>query len=469
MTETSDKKTSEGKEQNVVDLVKEKEKRDQEKSGKKGTNEKKELSLFNVIQTLIPCINHAQARFPLPPFPHRWYLIQHNDGVKACYEKREKGLHSVTEKYCRQELIQYVHRYLGNPRYHKYHLTMRQATEVIEHWISVTPAATPKLFSFQDDPEDALAYVRLPWTKGGTEETPTPLFDEFLSRSSNPKALQEWIGSIFIEESNLQQYVWLYGEGGDGKGALVRALEATMTGLFASKTGTFTEYSMRVFVGKRLVVIPDSDNPKFISSGVFKSLTGNDSIEVNGKFEHQYTYRHFAKILMASNERPLIRSLKSDGRRLIYIEITPPAEKPTGAEKDEYEKAILLESRFFFKKCVDLFISNRKSLGEEISASKESEEDLKELLKANHEDFASWVETDFKFGEEFTMRWHDLATFVKDQELKQDYRKVTKEFAEYLKQVHGIKHMQRREGVRKFDKKGPKLFWGISKRLHSER
>lgn len=115
----------------------------------------------------------------------------------------------------------------------QYCLTVKQAKEAVAYWVSVTPSlpAIPKIVAEKDFA--GLCFHRLPFNFE-REKKPTPIFDEFFSRCTNAKAIKAWIGSLLYDNASRQQYVWLHGEGGDGKGSLTRFLQAILGPSYAS-------------------------------------------------------------------------------------------------------------------------------------------------------------------------------------------------------------------------------------------
>lgn len=153
-----------------------------------------------------------------------------------------------------------------------------------------------------------------------------PLFSEFLSRVSNSKALCAFIWSLFEPGSNTHQYLWIYGDGGNGKSSLGDFLSRCLGPSYMSKNAV-NSYGNRNFsatlVGKRLAVFEDSNSTRFIQSGQFKEVTGGGSVEVEAKYENSYTTKLFVKFLFLSNFAPELSSKKADLRRIILCKVAP--------------------------------------------------------------------------------------------------------------------------------------------------
>lgn len=151
-----------------------------------------------------------------------------------------------------------------------------------------------------------------------------PIFSEFLNRTTNARALCAFIWSLFEESANLQQYVWLYGDGGNGKSSLGDFLARLLGPTYMSKNAA-NAYNNKHFsaslVGKRLAVFEDSNAVKFVQSGTFKEITGGGQVEVEQKYEPAYSIKLACKIMVLSNHEPEISSQKADLRRLILCNV----------------------------------------------------------------------------------------------------------------------------------------------------
>ncbi|QBY43702.1 hypothetical protein ArsFIN_22700 [Arsenophonus nasoniae] len=73
------------------------------------------------------------------------------------------------------------------------------------------------------------------------------------------------------------------------------------------------------FVSKRLITIPDQ--PKYIGEATgAKAITGGDLIEIDPKYEHQYS-TVIRAVVIATNNTPMIFTERADGvarRRVIF-------------------------------------------------------------------------------------------------------------------------------------------------------
>lgn len=205
--------------------------------------------------------------------------------------------------------------------------------------------------------EKGYAYHRLAfdqkWLDEWTLEERCPLFSELMDRTTNAEALMAWIGSLFDPKSPRQQYIWLTGRGGDGKGTLIRRLAKLMGPSFASEQtpGRSDRFWTCGLIGKRLVVFGDMDSAEFVTTGLFKGLTGEDQVRVEFKGGSTMSLVLPLKFLFSSNKVPTISLTPADQRRIILCEIAAPTE----LYKGDYEQALEKEMPDFISWCINRY------------------------------------------------------------------------------------------------------------------
>ena len=228
-------------------------------------------------------------------------------------------------------------------------LSMPALIKHVDNWsIRVDPVKEePKSIALLDDP--TIAYNRVDFTP---KEGSCPTFDEFMGRCTNRDAFQAFIWSLFEPKADRQQYLWITGEGGDGKSSCIRFLEEVMCGAFVPISATDAyqnRYFTANFIGKRLAVFPDANSRNFVGSERFKQLTGGDAIPIENKFEKPYAAKLDTKFILLSNTEPALSGKSSDMRRLILIHI----EKFTGQRlnQDLYLESWMSEREAILYKC----------------------------------------------------------------------------------------------------------------------
>ncbi len=290
--------------------------------------------MINGTHTKLP---HMEERFLLARVsPTEDLIIQEVDGV--CH---------ISSK---ERLVNAIIRHGIGTGIDEYALTSDQAMRVANHWKAVTePVERPSHFSFAN--QSGHTFHRIPFSvptiiSADEAKEQCPLFMEVLGRMSNNQAFAAWLGSLFVPESDLQQYVWIYGEGQNGKGSLAEFIRYLLGDSYFATTppardDKFWSYFL---IDKRVVCFPDCPETKFITSGFFKSLTGGDAVRAEKKGGAAFTVRLACKYFILSNERPDISGSAADTRRPIYCELDaidgPP--DPRYIEKLKDEAAAIL-------------------------------------------------------------------------------------------------------------------------------
>jgi hypothetical protein len=248
-----------------------------------------------------------------------------------------------------QEVTKYIDTYLFTRK--GYLWGPIQLKHFVDYWTMLArPVAQPATWRWKGDP--GLTYHRLPWERGVTGETPT--WDTMFERmDANGPALKQWIGSLFDPASDRQQYVWMYGQGNDGKGSLLRFLERVFGNAFKScevpeKGDKFWSYGN--VLGKRLVAFPDTNSLGFPASGFFKMLSGGDAIPMEIKGGAAFSTRIDTKFIYGSNGRPSLSSEKADLRRIIFVEFTPMQGEPVDGAA--FEERLWEEGGAFLTRCI---------------------------------------------------------------------------------------------------------------------
>lgn len=280
----------------------------------------------------------------------------------------------VPETAVAADLIKYCETTLAD--HDDYQLTAREALACVDYWaMSTPPAKAPKAFAWPD--EKGLAFTRLPWHPVADRIAPT--WELILQRMSNAEAFKAWIGSLFDEQSYMQQYVWLHGKGNEGKGCINRFLMKVFGPAYCSKQPKERgdKFWTHELLGKRLVVFPDCNDQAFVTSGMFKSLTGGDPIPVEAKGEMSYTTRLNAKYLVFSNEKPCLSSELADRRRIIYCEIGARVT----ADDNLFEQRLWEEGGVFLGQCAKAY---QKTIGGVIESDNEAIGDWIETVEMTH-------------------------------------------------------------------------------------
>lgn len=161
----------------------------------------------------------------------------------------------------------------------------------------------------------------------------TPGFDMFMQgvEEASRETLMSAIYANFDSRCHLNQYVWLHGEGGDGKSSLLMAMaEYAGPSMYCalSTDSAKSEFGLEECVGKRIVMFPDIQSGLSVKSGIVHKLTGHDLIPINRKNKPHISTHIDCIVWMAANSAPDVNfSNKNEARRCVYIKMhEPPVE-----------------------------------------------------------------------------------------------------------------------------------------------
>lgn len=207
-------------------------------------------------------------------------------------------------------------------------------------------------FAMKSDP--GFTYHRLDFDLTD-DPKPTPTFETLFLNFKNDVALKVFIGSLFDSKSYDQQYVWMYGQGQDGKGALVRSLSHLFGDAFGGSVGgplQEDKYWTSRLIGKRLFVISECDDKGFPRSAIFKALTGGDHVNIEKKWGQPYSFKPDCKYIFQSNKQPSISDQHSETRRIIYVECK---QSYVGPVDSTFEDMLKKEAKDFVIQCYRLY------------------------------------------------------------------------------------------------------------------
>lgn len=362
-------------------------------------------------------------------------------GSLVLIEEYQPGLARVVPvAYITMCLIKHLTKYLAG--WGAYSLDVAEATKAVLFWANFTPPSpSPLIIGQKSDKE--LCFHRLPWDYENAN-SPTPYFDEFVSRCTNRTALKCYIGSLFEPNADRSQYLWIYGDGGDGKGTLTTML-SNIFGPVACSPGVPVgndKFWTSNLHKKRLAIISECETASFLTSAIFKSLTGNDAILFENKGEKAFSEKPEIRFIFSSNHHPQVTRGKAHERRLISCAISPPklvADGENGKGADGVIPYMIMNSLWWaeapsiVRKCLQIYRDTCPSYGPIPTDKLAYEEALDD----------SEVYLDGLFHNYFTL---DPNEEVRGAVLEQilDSRRVSyqekRNFRNYLKNRHGIVH-----------------------------
>jgi len=319
-------------------------------------------SMIDLAGLLTGIMNRSSATKNHPAFPHDYILLNDNEGKRITVEDTGKGvLERRSLEAVETDALQYCQTERGGIG--RWKVDASDVTKLIAYWRMITVSKHIDSISpilFKDQPGYCWSRLDVEIAPG-----PTPTFDELFSRMrTNRDAIRAWIWSIFEPKSELQDYVWIYGEGNDGKGRLNNWLRHVIGKTYSAQTVPKgeTRFFAGDLVGKRLAAYADCNEYNFVTTSLFKSLTGGDPQKTERKGQDSFTIMLYCKHLFLSNKGPGISSSKHDTRRAIVTSIdTVPDENviPTS----QYDQLLIGETPAFLHKCRAMYSKLCPDLG----------------------------------------------------------------------------------------------------------
>lgn len=384
-----------------------------------------------------------------PDFGRKLFAIRNRETLLAAEELENGVVRYVDLLDVAQSIVRYLSQDVNNPFYY---LNYDQAFNCAKTWLAIAkvrPMPEPVLWKNQP----GLTFSRLPWDYCEDMPCHFPTFQEWMERTTNAEAFCEWVGSLFIKESDRQQYVWLCSEGGTGKGAMLRFIRKIFADAFAAKQvpGKDDKHWTHGLMGKRIIAFPDSNNAAFVMTGLFKNLTGDDPVDINPKHQKAFTADLNCKFIFLSNRRPEIQDLMADRRRLILCEMSDPGEL-TVKEKSNYNEKLWAEGGAFLRYCINKYKSNHPSDFGPITVCGEG---VKTLLDEKYEEFDVVFEANFELSKNDSVTAGDMISRLNCTRFDQRKRK---EFLDYFFKKYGI-YRDRATG-------GGRIYRGIKLRVY---
>jgi Family of unknown function (DUF5906) len=360
-------------------------------------------------------------------------------GGKILLEVLEKQVvTTVTKDEIIDEVVKHSHNTPGFSR-----IDPDLASKAQKAWRGACTTIEPsRIAVLRELSEPGYCWSRLPWDLTKAE---TPTFDELMGRISNATALMQWIGGLLEPYSDRQTYTWIFGNGGDGKGALARFLAATFGPSYAAEDAESanSRFWTHGLIGKRLVVFSDHEDTKFVTSGKGKSLTGGDLIRVEEKQGKVGSMTLNCFLMFLSQNKPAITGKAADTRRAICCGIDKLPEGVDRIDTEVYDQKLWSEGSGFLWKCREAY-RTMKRVGRGFDLDHTI---LADIVRENEMAFDAFFDTYFEKVK------HDINKIQRDQQYVSttDFQTILKgcgrwetnktqtPFKEWLDRVMGIK------------------------------
>jgi putative DNA primase/helicase len=222
-------------------------------------------------------------------------------------------------------------------------------------WLLGTPGGTVELRSGQLRPADPADYIsRI------TAAAPVPL-DSFEPKRDCPqwlafldhalahdaaaiRFLQQWAGYSLTGDTREQVLLFIYGEGGSGKGTAINTIAAILgdyaigvatSTLTAKKYDAHAEEIARLH-GPRMAIASETEKGSRWAENRIKSMTGQDRLTARYMRENSFDFTPQFKLTIFGNNAPSLSDVDSAIRRRFMI--LPFTQKPAKADTELGDK-----------------------------------------------------------------------------------------------------------------------------------
>ncbi|HXI58335.1 MAG TPA: phage/plasmid primase, P4 family [Polyangia bacterium] len=171
-----------------------------------------------------------------------------------------------------------------------------------------------------------------PAPDGGGGEDGCPLWFRFLREATGGDEaligfLQRWFGYCLTGVTDEHALIFVYGDGGNGKGVLMNTIAGIMGRLATvASMDTFTASrnerhpaDLAMLAGARLVVASEVDEGQVWAEARIKQITGGDPITARFMRMDFFTYTPRFKLTISGNHKPRLRNVDNAARRRFNI------------------------------------------------------------------------------------------------------------------------------------------------------
>jgi len=154
-----------------------------------------------------------------------------------------------------------------------------------------------------------LHITKIPWDY--VQDADLGLIEDFvydIVKDEDVKLLQEMFGYCLLKDYPIAKAFMLYGSGANGKSTLLNLLETFLGGENIATPSLHNllrnKFAKIELYGKLANIHNDISNMNLYNTGVFKMLTGGDSVEGQRKYKDPIRFQNYAKLIYACNELP---------------------------------------------------------------------------------------------------------------------------------------------------------------------
>lgn len=220
-----------------------------------------------------------------------------------------------------------------------------------------------------DSDQIALAYCDLTpfdYKEEEINDLPTPAWDSWFEKFEEHECdiISAYIWSVFDITREHNEILWIFDDGGTGKSTFIDALTDIFNkvvymapghnSVACSPNGLHHQINDKYFnaqiYDKRLLIVPECRNDRFIEESIIHSISGKDSIPVEQKYEKVFSYKPKLRLFIMSNVWPKVDSdQENETRRLIPIR--SKSDYKLEKEIKNFRELLVSEYVNFLKKC----------------------------------------------------------------------------------------------------------------------
>jgi hypothetical protein len=199
---------------------------------------------------------------------------------------------------------------------------VRQVREIVDKFVveqheqrDIAP------FAWKDDKRYTLKRITFDITDG-----PTPAWDEFTQRLSDPIAFKAWVWSILEYKHRGRQALWINGpKGQDGKSTVLNCLGELVGNGCAVLDGSERDnrFVHSNLFDRRLLIYPDCKQPSVVKGQIYRNYTGGDYVSVEFKGMQPFSKKVYARLAISANYLPTIDEEGADRSRLLIVTLSP--------------------------------------------------------------------------------------------------------------------------------------------------
>lgn len=202
-----------------------------------------------------------------------------------------------------------------------------------------------------------------------------------------------FVARVVLEDRYSEEFLFWYGEGGDGKGTLMSYLiDFLGTQAAIVQPDDFdSRFGAASFAHLRLAVVDEFSRKFDLWSSKVKTLTGMGTIGVEKKGKDKFHVRNRLVMVFLSNDKPKFQNVSSQQRRFRYIESLPRKGMPK-QDRDELKAELDREFQGFLQYACSLYVTKYNRRIPETNA-----DSLEELAEARIEPVLNFIISHFRY------------------------------------------------------------------------